>query len=170
MSTKRSKHRRWLIWGAEILFFVVLFFAVKAWVQRDMISGEAPTLAGIDLHGQEISLADYRGQTVLVHFWATWCRICRLEQGSIESLSRSWPVLTVATQSGEVDELIEHMAANDLTHLVIPDPDGRLAASYGVRGVPASFVVDADGEIRFRETGFTTNWGLRARLWMARVF
>ena len=170
MSTTRSKHRRWLIWGAEILFFVVLFFAVKAWVQRDMISGEAPPLAGVDLHGQEVSLADYRGQTVLVHFWATWCRICRLEQGSIESLSRSWPVLTVATQSGWADEVAEHMAENGLTHTVILDPDGALAARYGVRGVPSSFVVDGNGEIRFRESGFTTNWGLRARLWMARVF
>lgn len=170
MTETRSKRRRWIIWGVEILFFIVLFFAIKAWVQRDMISGEAPMLVGLDLDGQEVSLADYRGQTVLVHFWATWCRICQLEQGSIESLSHSWPVLTVATQSGDAHDLREHMSANELTHSVIVDADGQLAARYGVRGVPASFVVDDDGEIRFRETGFTTGWGLRTRLWLARVF
>lgn len=170
MTDIRNKRGRWLIWGVEILFFVILFIAVKAWVQRDMISGEAPDLAGLDLHGRPAALADYRGRPVLVHFWATWCRICRMEQGTIESLSRDWPVLTVATQSGDTAELARHMAENGLTHRVIPDPDGELAARYGVRGVPASFVVDAGGEIRFRETGFTTGWGLRARLWMARIF
>lgn len=170
MTETRTKRRRWLVWGLEILFFVALFFAVKAWVQRDMISGEAPGLAGLDLNGEQVTLADYRGQTVLVHFWATWCRICRLEQGTIESLSHDWPVLTVATRSGTAAELAEHMAANGLTHTVILDPEGHLAARYGVRGVPASFVVDANGEIRFRETGFTTGWGLRTRLWLARLF
>ncbi|HSP00272.1 MAG TPA: protein disulfide oxidoreductase [Thioalkalivibrio sp.] len=169
MTETRSKRRRWVIWGVEILIFIVLFFAIKAWVQRDMISGEAPQLVGLDLDGQEVSLADYRGETVLVHFWATWCRICRLEQDSIEFLSHSWQVLTVATQSGDAQELREHMSANELTHSVIVDADGQLAARYGVRGVPASFVVDGDGEIRFRETGFTTGWGLRTRLWLASV-
>ncbi|WP_018232900.1 redoxin domain-containing protein [Thioalkalivibrio thiocyanodenitrificans] len=170
MNSTHGKRRRWLVWGLEILFFVVLFLVIKAWVQRDMISGEAPALAGLDLTGEPVTLADYRGQAVLVHFWATWCRICRMEQGSIESLSRDWPVITVATQSGTAAEVAAHMAANDLTHTVILDPDGALASRYGVRGVPSSFVVDANGEIRFRETGFTTGWGLRTRLWLARVF
>ncbi len=169
MSETRSKRRRWIVWGVEILFFIVLFLAIKAWAQRDMISGEAPALSGYDLNGELVSLADFRGQTVLVHFWATWCRICQLEQGSIETLSHSWPVLNIATQSGNAQELREHMAANGLTHTVIVDADGRLAANYGVRGVPASFVVDGNGEIRFRETGFTIGWGLRTRLWLARV-
>jgi thioredoxin-related protein len=49
---------------------------------------------------------------------------------------------------------------------VINDPDGALAAAWGVRGVPTFFVVDSQGMIRFREVGYTTGLGLRWRLWL----
>ena len=49
----------------------------------------------------------------------------------------------------------------------VNDPEGHLAAAWGVRAVPASFVVDRAGEVRFNEVGYTSELGLRARLWMA---
>jgi alkyl hydroperoxide reductase subunit AhpC len=53
---------------------------------------------------------------------------------------------------------------------IVLDPDGRLARAWGVRSLPTSFVVDREGEIRTVEVGYTTELGLRARLWLARVF
>ena len=44
-----------------------------------------------------------------------------------------------------------------------------MARRYGVGGVPASFILDADGRIAFHERGYTTQWGLRLRLWLAKV-
>jgi len=59
------------------------------------------------------------------------------------------------------------MEENNLSYPVIIDEDGILAKQYGVRGVPASFIVNPEGIIAFTEIGYTTNWGLRIRLWLA---
>jgi peroxiredoxin len=146
---------------------VALILGVRAWQQRDVASGPAPILAGRTLDGKEISLAGSPGRPVLVHFWATWCPICRAEQESIESLARDYPTITVSMQSGDDQSVRRHMQAQGLDFPVINDPDGRLASRWGVSAVPATFVVDARGRIRFVEIGYTTGPGLRFRLWLA---
>ena len=164
--TRRA--RRWLRRAGEIVVIVVLILVVRAWQQRDVASGLAPALAGQLLDGRQYVLAPSAGQPVLVHFWATWCPICRLEQGSIESLARDYPTITVAMQSGDALSVEQHLKREGLHFPVINDPDGRVAASWGVRAVPASFIVDAAGRIRFVEIGYTTYLGLRLRLRLAR--
>jgi peroxiredoxin len=47
------------------------------------------------------------------------------------------------------------------------DPEGAVLSRYGVQGVPATFIIDRDGEIRFRVMGLSSEWGLRLRLWAA---
>ncbi len=129
--------------------------------------GPAPALQGIMLSGEQASLEDFRGKPVLVHFWATWCPICRTEEGSIDSLAADYPVLTVATGSGEAADIRKYLADNDLEFPVLMDESGMLGVRWGIRGVPSSFVVDADGQIRHVAVGYTTELGLRIRLWLA---
>jgi len=76
----------------------------------------------------------------------------------------------VAMQSGSDDEVAQYMQKEALSFPVLNDPEGVLAAQWGVRGVPASFIVDTAGRIRFVEVGYTTGIGLRLRLWLARVW
>lgn len=161
------RQRRWLLLLAELLFFAAVYFGLRAYMQRDMAGGEAPALEGRLLSGAPVRLADYAGRPVLLHFWASWCPVCRLEQASIQALARDWPVLTVALQSGDEAEVRAYLQAQGLQWDTLNDPDGRIAARFGVYGVPATFVIDPEGRIRFRERGYTTGWGLRARLWLA---
>ena len=109
-----------------------------------------------------------QGRPVLVHFWATWCPICKLEQGTINALSAEHPVITIATQSGDAQAVQTFMQEQHLHFPVLLDEEGTLLQRYGLHGVPATFVIDPQGRIAFREVGYTTSWGLRARLWLAR--
>jgi len=143
-----------------------LFLGIQAYLQRDMAQGQAPPLRASLLSGDRTVLADHAGEAVLLHFWATWCPVCRLEHGSIDRLAEDHQVITVAIQSGAEAEIRGFMDEHELDFPVIADPDGRLAARYGVKGVPASFFIDGDGRIAFRTRGYTTGWGLRARLWL----
>ncbi len=70
-------------------------------------------------------------------------------------------------QSGDATEVRRFMAQADLGFPVVTDEDGALADRWGVRGVPASFVLDADGQIAYATTGVSSETGLRARLWAA---
>ncbi|MGE0081599.1 MAG: protein disulfide oxidoreductase [Thiohalomonadaceae bacterium] len=159
--------RKWLrlLWQALALFALVL--AVGFWQVRDLASGMALPLAGAGLHGEPLDLAHWRGRPVVVHFWATWCPVCSLEDETIAAVAADHPVLTVAMQSGGAHEVAAHMRENGLEFPVLNDPDGALAARYGVRAVPTTFIIDGAGRIRFREVGYTTGPGLRLRLWLA---
>lgn len=154
-------------WGLEAVLLAALFFGLRAWLQQDMAEGAAPGLAGTTLDGRAFDLQAFPERPVLVHFWATWCRICRLEQGGIDALARDWPVITVAMQSGDAAAVRAFLAREGLGFPVINDPDGALARRWGVTGVPASFIIDRQNRIVFRERGYTTETGLRARLRLA---
>ncbi len=163
--TERPGRRRWLRRTAEIGFLVALVLGARAYVSRGAATGPAPALEGVALNGSRVSLSSLLGRPVLVHFWATWCPVCRLEEANIQAVSRHHAVITVATRSGDATELGEYMEERGLDFPVVLDESGFLATRYGVRGVPVSFIVDAGGQIRFVEVGYTTELGLRARLW-----
>jgi thiol-disulfide isomerase/thioredoxin len=154
--------------AVEVGVIVLVLLAIRAWQHRDVASDTAPALAGTTLNGAPFDLSAAPERPILVHFWATWCSICKLEQGSIDALARDYPVITVAMQSGTEAEVIRHLGENGLSFAAINDPGGDIARRWGVRAVPASFIVDARGKVRFVEVGYTTELGLRARLRMAR--
>jgi len=143
---------------------------VRSWTQRDMITGLAPDIVASDLQGEQVSLTDYRGEPVLLYFWASWCKICEFEQGAVQSVSKNWPVLSVAMQSGGSFEVAKFMESKGVQWRTIADRSGDLTKRYGVAGVPALFIVDANGHIRFKETGYTTSWGLKTRLLLTKIF
>jgi len=166
MPADRNK-RSWLHWARDILLIAALFFGVHWWQTRDLAEGPAPALGGVLLDGQKVDLQGYQGKPVLVHFWASWCPICRAEQGSIDSLAEDFAVLTVATSSGGKVEIGRFLKENQLDFPVLLDENGDLARRWKVRGVPTSFVIDPRGQIASATMGYTTGIGLRLRLWLA---
>jgi thiol-disulfide isomerase/thioredoxin len=155
--------------GIEILSIALLVLAVRGWMQRDMVEGPAPPLSGVAVDGSELAVTQFQGRPVLIHFWATWCAICRAQERAVEAIARDHPVITVAMQSGDGTAVAEYMRERDLRFPVLIDETGILAGRYGVRAVPADFVLDGAGTIRFRDRGYSSEWGLRARLWLART-
>jgi thiol-disulfide isomerase/thioredoxin len=165
---KPAKSRVWLRRGLEVLIFIVVIMGVRAWQQRDIVKGMAPALSGLLLDGKPFVLAAKPAQPVLIHFWASWCPICRAEQGTIESLARdNSNIITVAMQSGNSNAVQQYMREQGVNFPVINDADKQISATWGVQAVPASFIVDTDGKIRYVEIGYTTSLGLRLRLWLA---
>ncbi|MGC9456202.1 MAG: protein disulfide oxidoreductase [Halothiobacillaceae bacterium] len=165
-TTRSPRRPRWLRWSLEIGLVLAAFLLVRAWMAPAVTQGPAPPLSGTDLEGRTVSLADYQGEPLLVVFWAEWCRICRLEMPMIEAVAEDWPVLTVAMQSGNeatVRQFVDESGWRGLR--VLNDPQGSQARNWGVKGVPVMYVLDGRGEVRFVETGLTSSWGLRARLW-----
>ena len=164
MPSSQGARPRWLRWSGNILFLILLLAAVQWWQARGLAEGKAPELSGLDLSGDEVSLDKYRGQPVLVHFWATWCPICRLEENAIDRLARDYPLVTIATQSGSADALQEYLDNEGLSFPVVVDDEGAIAAKWQIRGVPVSYIIDGEGDIAWAGAGYTTEMGLRARL------
>lgn len=155
-------------WGFQLLILAALLTAVHWYRNRPLAEGPAPPLdaALVNIQDPAHRAAPATGPR-LIHFWATWCPICKLEQGSIDALSRDHEVITIAMQSGSSAEIRAYLAERGLDLHTIADPTGEIARRWGVEVVPSSFVVDGDGQIRYRSVGYTTELGLRIRLWLA---
>ncbi len=152
---------------AQSLLLIAIYFSVRAWQGRDDIQGLAPVIQGVQLNGEVFDLEKYRGAPVLVHFWATWCVVCRLESKNIASLAEDYPVITVATWVESESEVEAYLLEEGLKMPVIVDTDQRWARQYAIKAVPYSFIIDSKGYIRYVEKGYSTEVGLRLRMWWA---
>ena len=161
---KLKKHP-WLYGFIQLLIIMIIYLGVRAYKLKDVITGEAPIIMGQLLDGKQVNLKQYRGNPVLVHFWATWCPVCKFENNNIANISKSLPVLTIASWSESGAEVSKYMKSENLQMPVLVDEDGEWAKLYGVKGVPSSFIVDGNGRIQFVESGYTTEIGLRVRMW-----
>jgi thiol-disulfide isomerase/thioredoxin len=165
----KKRKRSWMRLLLEIVVILVIVFGVRMWFQRDLPSGPAPSFQAVLMDGKLVNIKDYRGEPLLLHFWASWCKFCKLSESSITNIDKDWNVLSVAFQSGNKDEVSQYMKERNIeSWSVVPDEDGRLAELFGVKAVPASYIIDGKGLIKVKEVGITTTWGLRARLWYAK--
>jgi thiol-disulfide isomerase/thioredoxin len=163
---KLFKHRASKIL-LEIGIFLLLYLGVRAYMQRDLVSGPVPSIQAETLTGNQFDIAKPRKGPLLIHFWASWCPICHLEQNSIQAISKDYPVISIAMNSGDAMEVKQFLQQQGLDFPVINDPEGDIAKHFGVIGVPVSFVVNERNQIRYVERGYTTEWGLRLRMWLS---
>ena len=167
-STKTSAQKpRWRRWLVEAVIFIALLYALQGWMAREMVSGTAPALVAQDLDNQTIKLAAASQDPTLVYFWATWCPVCKVMESDIHAIAQDHRVISIAMQSGSTDEIQQHLRERGLQFTTLSDPDGGLARQWGVHAVPAAFVVLPSGEIFSKTRGYSTELGLRARLWWA---
>jgi len=158
---------RWLSWLIYIVLFLVVMQGANWWKTRNTQSGNLSEFSGELINGRTFTIAEFSGKPVLFHFWAIWCPICDLEKDSIESIANDYPVISIASWSEGKTEVEAYMQENRLTFPVMLDNNGKLAQTFGLKGVPASFILSPDGEIKFVETGYSTEVGLRLRLWLS---
>jgi peroxiredoxin len=121
------------------------------------VGDQAPELALQDLAGETVRLSDYRGQPVLINFWAVWCTFCRIELPEMQSVydayrDRGFVILAVDVQDAapEVQEYTDQLG---LTFPVLLDGKAEVTRSYRVRGLPTSYFLDQNGVIIGRELG-----------------
>jgi thiol-disulfide isomerase/thioredoxin len=131
--------------------------AASAPALTPMAGDSAPGLALKGLDGGAHDLAAYRGKVVLINFWATWCEPCRQEMPSIERLAHKLagkPFVVLAVNLDEPEARIRRFLRQTPFDLpVLLDPNKAVANAWGVRMLPATFIVDRDGRIRYRLIG-----------------
>jgi peroxiredoxin/tetratricopeptide (TPR) repeat protein len=139
-------------------------------VERQIISKPAAMFTLKDVDGNTVSLADYKGKTVILDFWATWCGPCK----------RSFPAMKLAVNKYKDDPTVkflfihtwekEENATSSAKKYIdgqkfpfevlmdLKDPDtglNKVVESYKVNAIPAKFVIDKNGNIRFELSGFS---------------
>ena len=110
--------------------------------------------------GGELVLSEYRGQPIVINFWASWCPPCRVESPALE---RTWQlysdrdVLFVGVDIQDTEnEGRAYVEEFDLTYPNGTDGDGKITVDYGVIGLPVTFFVNRDGIVERRWVGAVT--------------
>jgi len=150
---------------SQSLLLITVYIGIQLWQSVGTIKGAAPIIIEQTINGGAIDLRDYQSQPVVVYFWADWCPICQLQGPVINDLAEDYQVLSIATFSKDRQDTIDYLNDKGIKIPVVFDEGNEWANLYNVRGVPTTFIIDAQGNIRFVEKGYTSSIGLRLRLW-----
>ncbi len=140
--------------GVIIAFLLWAFLGCRGKDEtgRAIIGEAAQNFWYQDLNGNKGSIQGLEGKVVLLRFWADWCPYCKYEMPRINMFykrlrSKGFEVLAVNV--GQSMDVVESFTAQlSLIYPMIMDPEGKLALSYGVKGIPTNFLIDRKGIIR----------------------
>lgn len=145
---------RIVVWVTVGLIVIFLSWGLINAFSAQPTEGKAPdfTLTTFD-ESQTYTLSELRGQVVVINFWASWCVPCEEEADDLEAAwqfykDRGVQFLGVAYVDSEVKAL-EFIAEHGVTYPNGPDLRSQISDLYEIRGVPETFIVNADGEITF---------------------
>lgn len=149
-------------WASVVLIWLALSFGtVSAKELKPLTPRDAPSALVLkDLDGKPHSLADYKGRVVLINFWATWCPPCRAEMPSMQRLKEAmkgkpFTILAVnmAESEAEVRQFVKDMKEIKLDFTILMDKDGEALKAWKVFVFPTSYVMDAEGKLRYSLLG-----------------
>ena len=123
-----------------------------------MIGRNAPDLVLKDLSGKKVSISSFKGKTVLLNFWATWCPYCRKERAELNILHREYKDRDLVIVSVSIDRSLEklkrYMKEMPAEFIVLTDTEGSSAGTYKIMGLPTSYIIDSKGVVRHMNTGY----------------
>jgi cytochrome c biogenesis protein CcmG/thiol:disulfide interchange protein DsbE len=153
--TSASKNKRT---GLIVAFAIILaLMALLGWGLKKVqagpkSSGIAPDFTITDFRGPSFKLSEHRGHVVIVNFWASWCPPCREEAAYLEQTWRKYQdkdVIFVGVDWVDTQkEALAYINEFDITYINGPDVGTVAAQAYNIQGVPETFYVAKNGELR----------------------
>lgn len=158
-ATDRQEQARGIRWGRAVVWVIVglvIVFLALGLIQAfssQPTEGRAADFTLTTFDGETYTLSELRGQVVVINFWASWCAPCAEEADDLE---RAWQAyrdqgvmfLGIAYVDSEAKSL-EYISRYGITYPNGPDLRTQISDLYNIRGVPETFIVNADGEITF---------------------
>jgi len=126
-----------------------------------LVGKPAPAFALESLDGQKVSLADYRGKTLVTTFWASWCGPCRMELPVLVKFyneqhkpDSNFEIVAISVDT-ETDDARKAAKSLKLPFPVLLDADSHASHDYSVDAIPTMFVIDRGGKVTSSHTGFS---------------
>jgi peroxiredoxin len=113
--------------------------------------------------GELASLSDFRGQPVVLNFWATWCNPCRIEMPYLQQIYEEWQgeglVLLAINLADDADDVASFLENYHLSFPVLIDTNLEVGICYYAISIPITFFIDENGIIQYIKVGAFTSLG-----------
>ena len=120
--------------------------------------GPAPAFTLASRAGQDVSLTQYKGNVVMINFWASWCGPCRQEMPLLESIYKKYNKMgfTLIGVNVEPDSNAanEWLKATPVSFPILYDRDSKVSKLYDVAGMPSTVIIDRSGKLRVLHRGY----------------
>jgi len=116
-------------------------------------TGPAPAFTLAARSGQDVSLAQYKGQVVMINFWASWCGPCRQEMPLLEGIYKKYTMLGVNVEP-DSNAANEWLKATPVSFPILYDRDSKVSKLYDVAGMPSTVIIDRSGKLRVLHRGY----------------
>lgn len=131
---------------------------IMPWKLDRVIGSQATDFTIKDLKGNDVTLSSYKGKPVLLNIWATWCPYCRKERAELNELykvynSKGLVIISVANDRS-IEKVKQFIKNNPASYIVLSDKDGIVTDAYSVYGLPTNFLIDRNGIIKNKFSGF----------------
>lgn len=133
-----------------------IYKKLKARYDAEATTGKgqmAPDFTLINVKGDSVSLSDFHERLILVDFWASWCKPCRVEHPHLRKLYEEWKDHGLAMISVSIDnkkdrdKWLDAVKQDQLTWNQLWDDQGKAREAYGITSVPRTFLIDENGKI-----------------------
>ena len=167
---RRRRLRSWILAGLAVLTVAVIWKGPGSDGPPSMVAGgQAPEfrLNRLDDPNRVVSLADFRGRPLVLNFWASWCVPCRKEMPAFESVASELKGRVEFLGVNEQDTrpgALDLVAKTGVRYPSVVDADGTLMTAYGLRGLPDTAFISADGELLELHVGELDATDLRATI------
>ncbi len=132
-----------------------LLFGKKTEIEAEM----APDFELEALDGSKVKLSDFRGQVVILDFWATWCSPCRRQMGNLKELKKvvGDEVVILSIDVAESKQKVQsYVSKEEVDWIVLLDKKGDAARAYKVKAIPTIVIIDKEGRVREKFIGVTS--------------
>ena len=164
--TKRKWLRRLLL---DLAILGLVYWGITGWRERSLVERgtSAPNFELATLAGNTLSLESLRGKRVLLHFWATWCGVCKREFGTLNDVYRSLDedeaLVSIVADSENRSAIQATIDDHHIAYPVLLASD-RVLRDFKINVFPTNYLIDPEGNIAGATTGMSSRWGLSTRL------
>lgn len=156
---RKVLHRGWVLlaFSAVLILLALLGWGLKKAQAGPVDSGLAPDFKLTSFDGQNLTLSELRGKVVIINFWASWCPPCREEAAYLEETWRKYKdqgVVFIGVDYVDTEKAaLAYIDEFDITYFNGPDLGTAISDAYNIKGVPETFFVTKNGELRGMHIG-----------------
>lgn len=156
--------------GIDLLIGLTIFSAITAFQTRDLLQDRqpAPPFSLTTMQGQRIDHESLKGKKTLLLFWAPWCTVCHAESHNIKAIKAAYKdeinLVSIALAYEDRADVQAFIDKHQVDYPVLLGHN-QTQRSYQISAFPTLYILDEQGRVEDALVGYTTELGIRLRLW-----